>query len=217
MDGGDTTGMIKLLIILCSLFIAFPLYANPCMQMLMGGTTGTAAPPAACVTQAAPTDRATFVDYSSICTNTAQDWFYSEFEAGENATVCKFCVSLASSTSTSPSYNLTGHIYSKGATYPNEALENGTYSTVNLTGLLSNSGYTDICFTGGSASVTSGTRYFIVLNCSDIDLTNQLRVGRDSDCLDADSNQVEHIGTSTDGSTWGATSTARCALQTLWK
>lgn len=208
--------MIRILLLL--LLLATNAYSFGGMMCASGGTTGTAEPPAACITQAAPTDRDTFTDGGTFCTNASvDDWFFSEFEAGEDATICKFCIPFASSTSTSPSYNLVGYIYSKTGSVPDAALENGTYSTESLAGKLSNAGYTEICFDGGSASVTNGTRYFLVINCSDIDLTNQLKVGRDTDCPDADTNQVRNMGRSASGSSWSTTTTYRCAMQTLWK
>lgn len=203
--------MIKLFLSLILILVAFPLYANPCMQMVMGGSTTAAEPPAACVTQAAPTDMGPYVDYSTICTNAGtDDWYYSKFVAtADSGTICKICVDLASSTSTSPSYNVTAYLYSAGATYPDAAI--GTYSTESLAGRLSNSGYTTVCFDGDTTELVNTTSYFIVLACSGVDLTNQLRVSRDDTCT------TEHIGRSADGSTWTTLSTGRCATATLWK
>jgi hypothetical protein len=217
--GGDATvKAIYYLIIICCLNLIIGSFmgtgdsqANPCMQMVMGGTTGTTEPPSTCTTQAPPTDMGPHVDYSEICTNTAQnDWFYSKFVAtADTGTVCKICLDFSSSSTGSPTYNITAHLYSAGATYPDAAI--GTYSTENLTGRLSNAGYTTICFDGDTTELTNGTSYFIVLNCSDMDLTNRLRVSRDDTCT------TEHIGISADGSSWTSTSTARCATATLWK
>lgn len=205
--------MIKLFLSLILILIALPLYANPCMQIVMGGTTGTAEPPASCVTQAEPTDMGPYYDASTICTNAGtNDWYFSEFVATANSeTVCKICMDFASSTSSSPTYNLTAHLYSLTGTVPDAAI--GTYSTVNLTGLLSNAGYTKICFDGDTTALTNGTSYFIVLQCSGVDSTNQLKVSRDNDCT---TKQIGQSATGEAGS-WSTTSTARCATATLWK
>ena len=60
--------MIKIFLSLILILIALPLYANPCMQMMMQGTTGTAAPP----------DNLTQVDGWSTATRTIS--MYVEIE-----------------------------------------------------------------------------------------------------------------------------------------
>lgn len=212
--GGDATvKAIYYLIIICCLNLIIGSFmgtgdsqANPCMQMVMGGTT------AACTTQAGPTDMGPYVDYATICNNSAtNDWYYSRFVAEGNDTICKICVDLSSSTTSSPTYNVTAYLYSDDSLNPDAVLENGTYSTESLTGKLSNSGYTTICFDGGSAVLINETAYHIVLKCSGVDLTNQLRLSRDDTCT------TEKVGYSGDGSSWTTASTGRCATATLWK
>ena len=204
--------MTNLLIMLCSLFIALPLYANPCMQMLMGGTTTAAEPPAACTTQASPTDMETYAGYySEIHTTSAVKYVSSMFVAGGNDAICKICLSLYSSTGTSPTYSQTLYIYGDDEGKPNGADVKDTFETRDMTGVLTGS-YAWVCWTSASPfTMTKGTTYHVVTMSSGYDATNVQKWGRDATCAS------EAQARSADGSSWTSIETARCGMMQLYK
>jgi len=203
--------MIKLLIILCSLFIALPLYANPCMQMLMGGTTGTAVPPAACDTQVPPTDMETF-DGTRFNVGSAATLQHisSAFVARKTTTICKICLTLESSTGTSPTYNATVAIYNDTGGEPNEASIVDTSESKNMTGVLTGDNQ-EICWTDISAAITNTSTYHVVLHTDAYDATNIMRWAKDSSC------ETELVYRSSDGAAWTLLDTDQCAMVKLYE
>jgi len=204
--------MIKLFLSLILILIALPLYANPCMQMVMGGTTGTAEPPAACETQASPTDMETYASYfAEIHTASGVKYYSSKFVAGGNDPYCKICLYLSSSTGTSPTYNQTLYIYGDTGGEPNEADIKNTFETRNMTGVLTGS-FQWICWTSPSPfTLTNGTTYHVVSMASTYDGTNIQRWGKDATCAS------EAMYRSKDGAEWFSTETGRCGMMKLYK
>lgn len=204
--------MIKLFLSLILILIALPLYANPCMQLVMGGTTETAAPPAACETQANPTDMETYAYYfSEIHSASGLKYVSSKFVAGGNDDICKICIYISSSTGTSPTYNQTLYIYGDISGEPNETDIKATFETKNMTGILTGS-YQWICWNKVSGSALSnGTTYHIVSKSSTYDGTNIQKWGRDSTCAS------EAQFRSSDGATWASLDTSTCGMAKLYK
>lgn len=209
--------MIKIFTVLCSILIAVPSYAGCVMMMSGSGSSAAppAAPPAACTTQiSSPTDMETYASYFSnfATSSSADDWASSMFVAGEDATICSVCFYVATSTGTSPTYNVTAYLYSNNTTptpdQPNAS--SGAFETKNMTGVLT-SAYQWICWTGGSIGITNTTIYHVVLAASGTDATNIMRWGKDATCAS------ENVHRSGDGSTWTSTDTGRCGMLKLYK
>lgn len=202
---------MKTLITLLIIFIPFICHARG-MSMACGGHVEAAAPPAACDTQASPTDMETYAGYFAdfATASTGDDWYSSMFVAGQDATLCEVCIYAATSTSTSPTYNVTPHIYSNNTTpdpdKPNAS--SGSFTARNMTGVLTNA-YQWICWTG-SVAITNGTIYHFVLVADGYDATNKMRWGKDATCAS------ENMHRSADGSTWVNTETERCGMLKLY-
>lgn len=187
--------------------------ANPCMQMVMGGTTGTAEPPAACTTQISPTDMETW-DGTYFWAGQATTLVYTstKFVAGKTTTVCKICLTLESSTGTSPTYNATVAIYNDTDGEPNEESIVDTSEVKNMTGVLTGDNQ-EICWTDISAAITNTNSYHVVLHTSTYDATNIMRWAKDSSCA------TEVTYRSTDGAEWTSTvgDPAKCAMVKLYE
>lgn len=84
------------------------------------------------------------------------------FLAGSSYTVCKAIVRMKTASGTGSSYTMTCAIYSNngGTTYPSAIVGTGS-GTINANTV--NAVEADITFTGMSAALSSGTRYWVVV------------------------------------------------------
>lgn len=128
------------------------------------------------------------------------------FVAGSSYTLTSVDVYLAKLGS--PSFTISCEIWSQSGTDPSAKISTGTSNSFNATSDLTTSeaAYT---FTGMTASITSGTTYYIMLICSSTaDVSNNVLWYRNS----ASANQID---TSPDGTTWSTqSSTRRCKFAT---
>jgi hypothetical protein len=180
--------MIKLFLSLILILIALPLYANPCMQLVMGGSTGTAAPPAACETQASPTDMVTYGSMAYwVGSASGTRYVSTAFTAGETTPICGMCLYTKSSTGTSPTYSVTAYLYDNNTTptpdQPDSVIANGTFETKNMTGVLT-SDWQWICwyYSGTKPTITDTNIYHAVFYTSGYDGTNIMYAGKDTTC-----------------------------------
>jgi len=202
---------MKILITLLIILMPFLCHARG-MFMACGGNIEAAAPPAACETQANPTDMETYASYyaSFAMSSSGDDWYSSMFVAGADATICKIKLYVATSTSTSPTYNVTPKIYTNNTTpdpdQPNALV--GSFTARNMTGVLTNA-YQWIEWTG-SVAIENGVTYHLVITADGQDATNVMRWGKDATCAS------ENMHRSGDGSTWTSTETGRCGMLQLF-
>jgi hypothetical protein len=199
--------MMNLLIILCSLFIALPLYANPCMQVVMGGSTDEAAPPAACETQTTPNDMETSAyDYTYVAQASSLKYVASKFVAdATTGTVCRICLSL--NKIQSPTMDFSVQIWGDTGGRPNPADVKSIYGSMNAANIVGTFGD---CFSLGNATLVNGTTYHVVIVASTYNATDYFRWVRDSTCT------TEVIARSANGTTWYDIVTDKCSLIKLY-
>lgn len=200
---------ISIIIFILSLFLTSSVYARcGALTVIAGGTAAGAAPPAACDTQASPTDMETYdYAYSQVCSASALKWYSTQFVAGETETYCNICAYLAVSTGTSPTYTATMHIYNNSSDKPSTSV--AAFESKDMTGVLT-SGWQWICWEG-SAALTATNTYHVVLQCSTYDGTNIMKWGKDDTCASEIQNR------SADGSSWTQTDTDECNMVKLYK
>ena len=200
--------MMKLFLSLILILIALPLYANPCMQMLMGGTTGTAAPPAACTTQTTPSDMETSAfEYTWVGQDSSTKYIASKFVAdADTGTVCRICLSL--NKINSPTMDFSVQIWGDTGGRPNPADVKDDYGSMNAANIAGTFGD---CFSLGSVALIDGTTYHIVIVADTYNATNYFRWIRDSSCT------TEVIARSADGSTWYDVKTDQCGMAKLYE
>lgn len=205
--------MIKLFLSLILILIALPLYANPCMQIFMSGSTSTAAPPAACTTAVNPQDMGASDGDRAVFRYTTSDWWSSAFIAGKTTTICQVCVKLKLQTETAPDYNITLYLYANSVgDDASTVLANGNYGTIAASTLSTT--YQSVCFTGGSAAVENTVRYHIVLASSGVAEVNYVNASYDSTCTTED---VEYSANGASDGSWVSMSTAYCLTAELYE
>lgn len=135
---------------------------------------------ASCTTEAAPTDMKTVNTGETTSIFTYWDNITSKFVAGETATICKVCVSLKKGQETAPSYTISVGLYSDDGGYANALLTNGYYGDIAASSLTTDFAW--YCLTEGSASLSNGTTYHLVMHSSGTDATNVVKIGTDLTC-----------------------------------
>lgn len=187
--------------------------ANPCMQMLMGGSTGTAEPQAACTTQTTPNDMETNAySYFWIGESSGNKYLATKFTAdATTGTVCKVCPRY--NKVGSPTMDFSVKIYSNKCSKcdrsddaPDASL--GTYGTMNAANIAGSFGD---CFDDASVELTNETIYWVVTVAATTDSNNYFRWIGDATCT------TEQISRSTDGSTWTTSDITKCGMVKLYK
>jgi len=162
-------------------------------------------------TQVPPTDMETF-DGTRFNVGSAATLQHisSAFVARKTTTICKICLTLESSTGTSPTYNATVAIYNDTGGEPNEASIVDTSESKNMTGVLTGDNQ-EICWTDISAAITNTSTYHVVLHTDAYDATNIMRWAKDSSC------ETELVYRSSDGAAWTLLDTDQCAMVKLYE
>ena len=220
MKGGDATvkAIYYLIIILCLSIIGYVAgtvdsHANPCMQIVMGGTTGTAAPPAACETQTTPNTMETSDGTYELAGSANGNKYVASRVIADatTGTVCRICPSL--NKVQSPTMDFSVKLYSNTCTTcdrsddePNAVLDDyGSMNAANIAGTFGD------CFSLGSVALAEGTVFHVVIiNNSAANPTNYFRWVRDNTCTS------EQFSISSDGSTWSVNGSGKCGTVKLY-
>lgn len=131
----------------------------------------------------------------------------TRFTTSASRSICKIACSLQSVGS--PTFSVNAYIYTDNNGEPGSVVGTGS-SAVSASSIPTS--FSDVEFSNVSATLSSGTVYWVVLVCSSVgDTENKLR-WQYGDCFDA-----EEINSSSDGSTWDTTSTSVSLLFKLYE
>jgi hypothetical protein len=144
-----------------------------------------------------PQDASSGADNSGV-TNQEFDWYGSDFTAAATTTICAADL-IMEKDGTPPASNLTVAIYSATGTPGDPGTQQGTASDAVSIATLSLTPAT-VSFVNMSASITSGTRYFVVLKFSARGTAGNVGVWRTWDPTDA-THEIAYSDTG--GASWG--------------
>lgn len=161
-----------------------------------------------CTTQTTPNDMETNAyTYTEIALTSTLKYVASKFVAdASTGTVCKVCLRL--NKIGSPTMNFSVAIWGDTSGRPNPSDVKASYGSMNA-GSINESDWN--CFSSGSASLSNGTAYHIVITASATDESNYFRWIKDATCA------TEVIARSSDGSTWYDLDTSNCDMARLYK
>lgn len=191
-----------LCLLLILLFIASSLQAQGTTQFRGGGCPSGAT----CSTKTTPSNEDNNYTYDYSCQASGLRKYATKFVADSGTgTVCKFCLQMQKAGS--PTMTINAKIFDDNSDKPGSMVTGGDFGSMSASSIVD---ATFNCFTGGSASLTNGTAYWLVLECSTYDGSNYFTVTQDDVCT------TEH-NMRYDGSNWYDISTTRCGMMQLYK
>jgi hypothetical protein len=214
MGAGYT--MMKLFLSLILILIAFPLYANPCMQIVMGGSSDTAAPPAACETQTTPNDMETSASsYLQIGNSSATKYVSSKIVAdATTGTVCRLCLSMNKVQTPPDTMDFSVQLWANKCTTCDRSDDvpdkdnildiYGSMRAIDIAGTFGD------CFSLGSVTFNDDDIFHVVIIADEINATNYFRWVLDSTCTNKDMKR------SADGTTWAVYYNTVCGMVKLY-
>jgi hypothetical protein len=182
-------------------FLLLPVAAHPWGgSVCVVGGGGSAAAGCTYSTKDSQTNTSAIVGWAYMDPAIRQ-WMATQFTAGSTYDICRFIVKLYRTGT--PGVNITAYVYSdSGSDTPGTSIGQTTSTAVVANNLTTNSGGEDVTFNFGSLSLTSGTKYWVVLAADGYgaDSSNKvsLRAGGTSSGL---------LYRSSNGSTWALVST----------
>ncbi len=155
------------------------------------------------------TNNGTTTGSQNVGDTSGDKWMATSFTASFTYTAHKIVLRL--SKTGSPTGTITAYIYSDSANVPGSVLTGGTSGTINASSLGASEADADL--TGLTSSITSGTKYWIVMQASQTaDAVNYINWHYDT--LSSDSNG--RLKNSSNGTSWGNKSNTHSGKFTNW-
>jgi hypothetical protein len=161
-----------------------------------------------CVTQSTPNDMETSSStYFNIGENSVNKYGSTKFVAdATTGTICKICLDL--NKVGSPTMNFDVQIWADSGGVPSSMVSNGDFTGMNAANIAGS--FAD-CFTGGSAVLTNGTTYHVVIIADAVNGDNYFRIVKDSNCT------TESMAIDADGASFTEIETNKCGMVKLYK
>lgn len=196
---------IGLLFSLLSALCSVPVFAetNP---YIAGSSYGSA--PSCSNTQTTPNDMETSNGtYSNIGAGASTTYLSTAFVAtADTGTICQICIRL--NKVGSPTMDFDVQIWGDSGGLPSTMVSGGDFTGMNAANIVGD--FTD-CFTGGSAALSNGVTYHVVIIAAATDASNYFRMVEDATCT------TESIAVDSDGTSFGIIDSANCGMVKLYK